>query len=167
MSDEQLRRVDAEMTPAIAEKIDAAIAPPIVQINAPGRFCSNRQNEWVMTAALLFVAVILFVSPNSLKLSRFWMMTEYGISQTFVMLFVAAFGVLRALSLYWNGSWRHGAKVRFWCCAAGAVVWTQLMLALIASSTLDAMSLSIGILFALALGEAWSCIRALHDERRG
>jgi hypothetical protein len=133
--------------------------------NPPGRHCENRQNEWIMTYAILAAAFVMLISPNALTKSRFWLMTYWGVPQSFYILLFVSVGVLGWLALRWNGDWCYGAKVRMVCAFVRAVIWSQLAFALLwGAEAFDTLSIMIGVLCALAYGEAKSGMRALIDD---
>jgi hypothetical protein len=133
-------------------------------ISHPGSKCRNRMFEWIMAVNLILIAITLTIAPNSISHSRFWLITEYGIGPVAILFYCLVVGLLRGLTLYWNGTWPvYGPKVRALGCALGAVVWSQLALALAGASRVDAISIIIPILAGLTVGELCSCYRALID----
>ncbi len=145
--------------------IDTTIQPPIVVpvLNDPGANCRNRLFEWVMTAALMGIAIVLIFVHDALEHSRFWILS-FGFGHLGFLLFAGLAGGGRACALYWNGTWKYGYKVRAVGALAGAAVWLNMAVALAASG--GPVSISIPVFLSLACGELRSCYRAVVDEGR-
>src|ERR1039457_3242860 len=73
--------------------------------------------EWVMTLAMLRIALEIPIWPNCIP--------------TGLSLFFGAFGLLRIAALIANGSWpEHGPRMRAMGAGAAALMWGQMCIAL-------------------------------------
>lgn len=124
--------------------------------------------EWVSTLAMLGVGLTLVASSHSLDRSAFALMLNGGLSQASISGIFLAAGVIRAVALHFNGSWPHlGPKFRIAAAVVGISMWAQMAIALLEFRPHpDAISPSVGVFFALAVGELISCYRAAHDGRK-
>lgn len=137
-------------------------------VSPAGAHCANRQFEWTATAAMAAVAVGTMIFPGALERGPFRLLGELGLGSLGVGTIMGTFAVLRAIALYANGNWQpYGAWLRAFGAGAAAVIWFQMMLALIALSMATGLFLvSIPIYGVLTVSELFSCYRAGFDERR-
>lgn len=140
-------------------------APPVVVVNAgPGRRCENRRFEWWMTFSVAGVALVLMVSPRAIEQSRFFMMTEFGLTQPFLLLYAAVVGCVGACALFFNGKLPSGYLIRTLCAGARSVLWGNMALALAANGSIEAFSITVPVLVGLFLGELDAGYRSLVDR---
>lgn len=123
-----------------------------------------------LAASIIMVAegTLLFLSPSSLDAGAFRFLTDWLRPESCVLLFLLA-GSARLLALALNGHWMpHGGWIRAFGAGVGAVMWTQLGLALWLFSKRMGVPLSLGVpmLMVLALFEIVSIYRSLHGIRR-
>lgn len=137
------------------------------KVNEPGINCSNRVFEWVMTAAMLCIALTLFLSPRSIEASSFRLMLAAGYTQFAAAFFFLIAGGLRICALFANGTLPvYGPLVRAIGALAGAVIWGQMGIALLGMSPITGtISAGVPVYFALVGGELYSCFRAVTDGR--
>lgn len=133
-------------------------------MNPPGAQCRNRLFEWVMTVAMIGVAVIMIVSPRSIEVGAFRYTLVLLGSPLLMTVFFALVGGFRAFALWGNGKLKHGPRLRAAGAVLGALMWAQMALALV-FLTGDTGTLSVGIpvYAALSGGEIISCYRAMRD----
>lgn len=130
----------------------------------PGTRCKNRAIEWLMLYAMAGIVLVLLFSPKAIEASRFFLLTEFGITQTAILVYTAAIACVRAMALYWNGLLPGGYLVRAICSVAAAVIWGNMALALAVTSTAEAFSMSVPVFAVLCGGELFSFYRALIDQ---
>jgi hypothetical protein len=132
-------------------------------------YCRNRMFEWVMTIAMIGIALEIAIWPSSLQSGSFRLLLIV-ISPTGLALFFGAFGLLRIAALIANGSWpEHGPRIRAMGAGAAAFMWIQMCVALILiTPQLNGVpSAGIPVYFGLAVGELISAYRAISDARPG
>jgi hypothetical protein len=131
--------------------------------------CRDRFFEWVMTLAMLSLAVHLLIWPQAIAASAFrYMLVIFWPSHIAVVFLLA--GAFRAMALVLNGRWRWGATCRASCALIGAMMWAQMDLALVMliPNAGTPPSPGIPVYFALAVGELVSCYRVLaHGRHQG
>jgi hypothetical protein len=126
----------------------------------------GRLFEWTMATAMVLLAAETFVWPRTLDASAFnWLTTL--LPGSFIGVFLLLFGVIRVAALIANGrSLVYGPRVRALGALAGAVLWAQFDLALIAAYTVKGPpSPGIPFWFTFTLAELYSAYRAASDDR--
>ena len=93
-------------------------------------YCGNRLFEWVMTLALLALGVLVIQWPDAMAASAFRYVLHI-IGPIHLGIFYIVIGGFRIAALIANGSWQHGPYVRAFGALAGAVIWSQMDLALV------------------------------------
>ena len=132
-------------------------------------YCRNRMFEWVMTIAMLGIALEIAIWPSSLRSGSFRLLLIV-ISPTGLALFFGAFGLLRIAALIANGSWpEHGPRIRAMGAGAAALMWGQMCVALflITPDQGGIPSAGIPVYLSLTVGELISAYRAISDARPG
>lgn len=127
----------------------------------------GRLFEWVMASAMILLAVQTFVWPQTLSSSAFHWLTA-AMPSKYIGGFLLLFGMARFAALIANGrSLVHGPRVRALGALAGAVLWAQFELALLADLTIEGKTPSPGIpfWFVFTLAELYSAYRAASDAR--
>ena len=126
----------------------------------------GRLFEWVMATAMVLLALECFVWPRTLEASAFYWLTTL-MPSSFIGIFLLLFGVLRFAALVANGrSLVYGPRARALGALAGAVLWAQFDLALIAAYTVKGPpSPGIPFWFTFTLAELYSAYRAASDVR--
>ena len=125
--------------------------------------------EWVMTLAMLAIALEVAIWPSSIASGSFRILLVV-ISPTALSLFFGAFGLLRVAALIANGSWpEHGPRMRAMGAGAAALMWGQMCVALmLLTPGLGGLpSAGIPVYFSLTVGELISAYRAISDARSG
>ncbi|MGD9921434.1 MAG: hypothetical protein AB7V13_08310 [Pseudorhodoplanes sp.] len=128
--------------------------------------CRDRFFEWVMTLAMLALALHLTVWPQAIAASAFRYLLLVFTPAQIALLFFAA-GAARAAALVLNGRWRWGAHCRAGSAFLAMMLWSQMDLALVMLIPKAGTPPSPGIpvYFALAFGELVSCYRVLAHAR--
>ncbi len=129
-------------------------------------YLEGRLFEWTMATAMVLLAVECFIWPETLNASEFFWLTTL-MPTSLIGAFLLVFGVARFAALVANGrSLVYGPRVRALGALAGAVLWAQFDLALIAAFTVSRPP-SPGIPFWLVftLAELYSAYRAASDDR--
>lgn len=91
----------------------------------------ERLVEWGMAAVMLLLALMIFIWPSSLTASAFRNLSLIMPSSLIGVFFLLC-GLARAVALIINGrSHVYGPRVRAWCCLGGAVIWSQMLIALV------------------------------------
>ena len=132
-------------------------------------YCRNRMFEWVMTLAMLGIALEIAVWPSSIASGSFRLLLVV-ISPAELALFFGTFGLLRIAALIANGSWpEHGPRMRAMGAGAAALMWGQMCIALmLLTPNLGGVpSAGIPVYFSLTVGELISAYRAISDARPG
>lgn len=126
----------------------------------------GRLFEWVMATAMVLLAVQCSIWPGTIDASAFYWITT-AMPAWFISGFLFLFGVARFAALIANGrSTIYGPRVRSLCAIAGAVLWAQFDLALIAAYTVKGPpSPGIPFWFTFTLAELYSAYRAASDDR--
>ena len=126
----------------------------------------GRLFEWVMATSMILLAVQTFVWPGTLNASAFFLLTTL-MPTSLIGLFLLVFGLARFAALVVNGrSHVYGPRVRAIGALAGAVLWAQFEIALIASFTVKRPpSPGIPVWFNFTLAELYSAYRAASDDR--
>lgn len=132
-------------------------------------YLEGRRFEWLITIAMLWLAVAMFVSPQILRASAFqWITLVMSPWVTACLLF--ALGWTRLVGLLLNGHQvkgrRVGPMIRAVTAAACAVMWVQFDLALIQLSV-DQGFMSPGVPFwsMFVLGELDVAYRVVANGR--
>jgi hypothetical protein len=127
----------------------------------------DRLFEYVMTAAMLGLAIEIVVWPSTISASSFRFILVVVTAENMAAFF-AIFGMMRIAALIANGSWPvHGPRLRAMGAGASALMWGQMCLALfiLAPMNTGIPSPGIPVYFALTIGEVVSAYRAICDER--
>jgi hypothetical protein len=127
----------------------------------------GRLFEWAMSFAMVLLALETFAWPRTLEASAFhWLTAAMPASGIGALLLL--FGMARCAALITNGrSHVHGPRIRAIGALAGAVMWAQFDLALIASFTVKGPpSPGIPFWFTFTFAELYSAYRAASDVRR-
>jgi hypothetical protein len=130
-------------------------------------YCQDRLFEWVMTAAMLGLAVEIVIWPGTIGASSFRLILVV-VSAENMGLFFMAFGLIRIAALIANGSWpEHGPRMRAMGAGSAAIMWAQMCIALLmlAPYNQGIPSPGIPVYFALTIGELISAYRAISDAR--
>lgn len=91
----------------------------------------ERLVEWGMAAVMLLLSLMVLVCPSTLTASDFRNLSLV-MPASAVGAFFLLCGLVRASALVINGrSSIYGPRVRAWCCVGGAVIWSQMLIALI------------------------------------
>lgn len=130
------------------------------------RHLDGRIFEWAMAVSMVLLAVQTLAWPATLDASAFHLLTSVMPTQ-FISIFLLIFGFARVAALIVNGrSYVHGPRVRAIGALAGAVLWAQFDLALIASFTVKSPpSPDIPFWFTFTFAELYSAYRAAGDVR--
>jgi hypothetical protein len=134
---------------------------PVMRHHLEGRLF-----EWVMATAMVLLAVETFIWPQTLNASAFHLLTTL-MPTSFIGVFLLVFGAARCGALIANGrSAVYGPRVRALGAIAGAVLWAQFELALLAAFTVKGPpSPGIPFWFTFTLAELYSAYRAASDDR--
>lgn len=117
---------------------------------------------------MLGIAVCIFITPDTIRIGAFRLMTEAGLTAGLTTLLFATFGALRIIALYANGHWQPwGAWARGLGAITAAFLWFQMGLALLLLTKITGtLSVGIPVYAVLTIGELVSCYRAASDEIR-
>jgi hypothetical protein len=134
-------------------------------------YLEGRRFEWIMTVAMLWLAVAMAVSPRMLRASEFQFVTLV-MSPLFVASMLFAIGWMRMLGLLLNGyiirGCRLGPVIRSASAIGGAVMWVQFALALVQLSISQGfMSPGVPFWSIFVLGELDVAYRAVRGNGRG
>lgn len=130
--------------------------------------CRERLFEWVMTMAMLGLAIEIAVWPGTIGASAFRYMLQFMAPADIGAMFAVA-GLARIGALIANGRLPlHGPLMRAIGAGLAAVIWAQMDLALVmlAPHNNGIPSPGIPIYFSLTIGELISAYRAMADVRR-
>jgi hypothetical protein len=129
-------------------------------------YFEGRLFEWAMATSMVLLALETIVWPRTLEASAFFWMVGV-MPSSLISAFLLVFGLSRMGALIANGrSLVHGPRVRAIGALAGAVLWAQFDLALIASFTAKGPpSPGIPFWFTFTFAELYSAYRASSDVR--
>ncbi|MBR0687363.1 hypothetical protein JQ594_15635 [Bradyrhizobium manausense] len=133
-------------------------------------YLEGRRFEWIITIAMLWLAIAMGISPKILQASAFQWITLV-MSPLFIAACLFAIGWVRLIGLLLNGhmvaGYRVGPLIRSACAIGGAVMWVQFDLALLQHS-LQQGFMSPGIPFwsLFVLGELDVAYRAVRGDGR-
>jgi hypothetical protein len=129
--------------------------------------CRHRLFEWVMTVAMLGLAIETFFWPETIGASAFRYMLRVIQPGSLGIFFMIA-GLFRIAALFANGSWPIvGPRIRAFAAGAAALVWGQMLISLIVLAPHTGIpSPGIPVYLALTLGEIVSAYRAATDGGR-
>lgn len=129
--------------------------------------CRHRLFEWVMTVAMLGLAIEIFFWPGTIGASAFRYMLRV-IQPELLGGFFLIVGLFRIAALYANGNWpKFGPRIRALAAGAAALIWGQMLFALFALAPHTGIpSPGIPVYLALTLGEMISAYRAATDGGR-
>jgi hypothetical protein len=121
--------------------------------------------EWVTSAMMIGIAIIVAVSPNAIHSGGFSLMANIGLTGSVIGILFMAAGAIRMVALYANGNWPViGPRLRAGCAAGGAFVWAQMLIALVKWSEQSGyISIGVSVYTFLVVGEIISCHRAASD----
>lgn len=128
----------------------------------------DRLFEWVMTLAMLGLALEIVLWPATIGASSFRLILRL-VSAEHMAVFFAVFGLMRIAALFANGSWPvHGPRLRAMGAGSAALMWGQMCVALLMLAPFNqgVPSPGLPVYFALTIGELVSAYRAVTDERR-
>jgi len=131
------------------------------------RYCRDRLFEWVMTVAMLALAVEIFIWPATIGASAFRFILRVVSAENMGVFFII-FGAIRIAALVANGKLpEHGPRMRALGAGAAALMWGQMCIALLllAPHNGGIPSPGIPVYFALTIGEMVSVYRALSNAR--
>lgn len=128
--------------------------------------CRHRLFEWVMTAAMLGLAIEIAIWPGTIGASAFRYMLQVVGTQNLGTFFAVA-GLLRIAALTANGRWPvYGPRIRAVAAGCGALIWFQMLIALFILAPKSGIpSPGIPVYLALTFGELISAYRAATDVR--
>lgn len=132
------------------------------------RHFERRLFELAVSTIMIGEGTLLFLSPKSLTAGAFRFLTDWLQPESCVLLFLMA-GFMRLIALGLNGHWMpYGGWIRVVGATLGAVMWTQMGLALWLYSKRLGVPLPPGfpIFLVLAQFEIVSIYRALHGIKR-
>lgn len=132
-------------------------------IDREGRF-----GEWMTSAAILAVGVILAMPGDTMRFSEWWSMRDFGLREPELVLFCTLVGALRCVVLYINGSWHRtpilrGIGATIGVCFFGLMTLVSAWPWVIGAVSAPDMNLAFYIIFALA--DIRGCHRAGLDSR--
>lgn len=137
-------------------------------LHSVGHYFKDRLFEWAMAVSMLLLAVQTFVWPRTLEASAFHYLVLVMPSAC-VGVFLFLFGLARCGALIANGRSRvYGPRVRAIGCLAGAVMWAQFDLALLAAYSMKISgppSPGIPFWFVFTFAELYSAYRAASNVR--
>ena len=121
--------------------------------------------EWMTSLMMIGIAIIVAVSPSAIHSGGFALMANVGLTAPVIGILFMAAGLGRMAALYANGHWPViGPRIRAACAAGGAVVWGQMLLALVKWSEQSGyISIGVSVYLFLIVGEVISCHRAASD----
>ena len=121
--------------------------------------------EWMTSLMMIGISINVAVSPNAIHYGGFALMSNVGLTAPVIGILFMAGGSMRMAALYANGHWPViGPRLRAGCAAAGALVWAQMLLALIRwSDESGYVSIGVSVYLFLVVGEVISCHRAASD----
>lgn len=91
----------------------------------------ERLIEWGMAAVMLLLAVMIFIWPRLLAASDFRNLALFMPSSAIGVFFLLC-GIARTIALVINGrSSVYGPRIRAWGCLGGALIWSQMLIALV------------------------------------
>ena len=154
-----------------AKRTRAQLITALEVINPAGEHSRNRIFEWLMSGAMIGIAVACIATPDTIKDGSFRLLVEVGLDAGAMAIFFMAFGITRMVALWTNGTFPAlqpwGAKARALGAGAAAMLWSQMILALaMLSETTGTISIGVPVYAALTVGELISCYRAAADEIR-
>lgn len=119
------------------------------------RYTRDRLHEWTMAATMILIGLQVAFWPSLLgDWSAVWPL-------------MIVVGSLRLAALIANGrSYVYGPRIRSFGALAGALMWSQILVALIVVLPRPAApSLEISVLLVMTVGELYSSYRAATDVR--
>lgn len=123
--------------------------------------------EWMTSLMMLGISVTIVLSPATVSRGGFALVENVGLTPSVLGLLFTIGGALRFVALYANGHWPVvGPRLRAFCALGGALVWAQMLVALLKWSCGDGyISLGVPVYLFLTIGELLSCWRAATDSR--
>ena len=123
----------------------------------------NRLFEWLMTVAMLLLAVHIFIWPSSIAASPFQLLLLIIRPESLAFWFLL-FGLIGIAALIANGAWpRWGPVMRATAAFGRAMIWGQMAAALfmLIPEIGSPPSPDIPVFCVLTIGEFISCYRVL------
>jgi hypothetical protein len=147
------------------------ISPPSLLVpdeGSPGPYSAHRLFEWAVAVMMVLMALTLALPGDTMERGALAPLAQAGFTEGNMAGFFGVTGALRGLALYANGNLNpQGALVRAFGAIAGAVVWGQMTLALLADAfDAAAPSLMIPVFGTLTMFDLLSCYRARIDAGR-
>lgn len=133
-------------------------------------YVDGRLFEWVITTAMLWLALSTVISPDSLRASAFQWLVQV-MPTLFVEIFLFLIGWTRLIGLLLNGhqfrGTRIGPVIRAVTAVMCAVMWVQFALALVELSARQGyMSPGIPFWSMFVIGEIYVAYRAVAGDGR-
>lgn len=131
-------------------------------------YIQRRTFEFCTSLMMLGIAVLLIVSPQSLRMNSFQYMMTIGLDAVTLPLLFSLSSAFRIAALMANGNWPvWGPRLRATGAIIGVLIWPQMAYGLLLFSTAHERPLSTGfpVYLMLALGELLSLRRAGRDAR--
>lgn len=139
-------------------------------MNRISYYIDGRLFEWIITIAMLWLALAIFIQPDALKASAFqWV--ALVMSPGFIVVSLFSVGWARLIGLLLNGhAWngrRIGPLIRSVTAVCCAVIWVQFDLALVELSCKQGfMSPGIPFWSMFVVGELYVAYRAVGKDGR-
>lgn len=126
--------------------------------------CRHRLFEWMMTAAMLMLALEIIIWPGTIGASAFRYIARVVYPENLALFFLVI-GAFRIVALFANGQWPViGPRIRAGAAFGAAIIWGQMLAALIVlAPTTGIPSPGIPVYFAITIGELISAYRAATD----
>jgi hypothetical protein len=151
----------------ITPNLDPTSILDTLQRESPaGAYCQNRIFEWSTASMMIGIALCVLITPKTIDLGAFRLMTDAGFSALPVGITFAIVGAVRFFALYRNGRMQpYGAWMRAGGAMIAAFMWFQMCLALVLLTELTGtLSIGIPVYAVLTAAEVYSCYRAAADE---
>lgn len=126
--------------------------------------CRHRLFEWIMTMAMLLLALEIIIWPGTIGASAFRYIAQVVYPENLAVFFLLI-GACRIAALFANGHWPViGPRVRAFAAFGAAIIWGQMLAALIVLAPKTGIpSPGIPVYFAITVGELISAYRAATD----
>lgn len=126
--------------------------------------CRHRLFEWMMTAAMLMLALEIMLWPGVVEASAFRYIARIVYPDNLALFFLVI-GICRIVALFANGNWPVvGPRIRAFAAVGAAIIWGQMLAALIVLAPKTGIpSPGIPVYFAITIGELISAYRAATD----
>jgi hypothetical protein len=129
--------------------------------------CRHRLFEWMMTAAMLLLAIEIVIWPGTIGASAFRYIARVVQPENLAVFFLVI-GLCRIVALFANGQWPViGPRIRAFAAVGAAIIWGQMFAALIVLAPQTGIpSPGIPVYLAITVGELISAYRAATDVGR-